>query len=122
YGLRLRHAQHGSGERIGDLVFDHLRRLTGKLRVDDHLHVGEVGNGVERHPQHGVDSGKREKQRRKTHQKTVAGRPADDAADHRGLSGEKVFSAASRLLSESIRKVAVVTTSSPSRTPSSTSQ
>ena len=46
--LRLRHRQHGRRERIGDLVLDDLRRLARIVGVDDHLHVGEVGDGVER--------------------------------------------------------------------------
>jgi hypothetical protein len=47
--LRFRHAQHGRGQRIGDLILDDLRRLSGIFRVDDDLNVGEIGNGIERH-------------------------------------------------------------------------
>src|SRR2546430_17591818 len=34
-------------ERIGDLVLDDLRSLPGIGGADDHLHVGEVGEGIE---------------------------------------------------------------------------
>ena len=46
--LRARHREHRSCERIGDLVLDHLRRLSRILGVDDGLHVREVGDGVKR--------------------------------------------------------------------------
>ena len=41
------HRQHLRGDRIGQLVLDHLRRLTGIFGVDDDLDVGQIGNGVE---------------------------------------------------------------------------
>ena len=116
---RLRHAQHRGGQGIGDLVLDHLRRLARKFRVDDDLDVGEVGDGVERHAGDGVDAGERHEQGRDGDQEHVACRPADERRDHLGVSGcVNACSAAFRLLSASIRKVAEVTTSSPLSTPS----
>jgi hypothetical protein len=47
-------------------------------RVDDHLHVGEVGNGVERHARDRVDAGQGDEYRRKADQEDVARRPADE--------------------------------------------
>ena len=44
----VRHSQHGRGQRIGDLILHHLRRLTGVFGEYNHLHIGEIGNGVER--------------------------------------------------------------------------
>ena len=79
---RFRHGQHRRGQRIGDLVLDHLRRLAGILGVDDDLHVGEVGDGIERHARDRVDAGERHEDRGKPDQKDVAGRPADDGGDH----------------------------------------
>src|SRR5262249_50809271 len=35
---RFRNAQHRGGERIRDLILDHLRGLAGIFRIDDHLH------------------------------------------------------------------------------------
>ena len=46
--LGLGHRQHGGGQGIGDLVFDDLRGLFGEFGADDHLDVGEVGDGVHR--------------------------------------------------------------------------
>ena len=109
-------------EPFGDLVLDHLRRLAGIFGVDDHLHVGEVGDGVERHPRDGVDAGEGDEDGSEPDQEDVAGGPADDACDHWGaLSWLKLRRAAFKLLSASIRKVAEVTTSSPSLSPSLTS-
>ena len=122
HDARLGDAQHRGRERIGDLVFDHLRRLAGIFRVDDHLDVGEVGNGIERHARDRVDAGERHEDGRKPDQEDIARRPANESCDHFGASGcVKACSAAFRLLSASIRKVAAVTTSSPALTPSSTS-
>src|SRR5262249_1766175 len=115
---RLRHAQHRGGQRIGDLVLHHLRRLSGKLGVDNHLHVGEVGDRIERHLGDGVKPGDAEEDRRETDQEDIARRPANDPCDHFGVSWLNARRAALRLLSASIRKVAETTTSSPLLTPS----
>ena len=64
--LRLRHRQHRRRQRIGDLVLDHLRRLAGIFGVDDDLGVGEVGDGVERQMQQGVESRRRRRSRCRT--------------------------------------------------------
>ena len=80
--LGFRHRQHGRGQRIGDLVFHHLRRLAGVLGVDDDLHVGQVGQGVERRVQHGIDAGDDDEQRGQQHQEEVARRPVDQSAQH----------------------------------------
>ena len=117
--FRLRHGQHRRGQRIGDLILDHLRRLARKLGIDDDLHVGEVGNRVERHFRDGVDAGERDKDGGKADQEDVAGRPADERGDHCGAScWPKDCKAALRLLSASMRKLAEVTTSSPGLMPS----
>ena len=118
------------GERIGDLVLDHLRRLPGIFRVDDHLRVGEIGDGVERQMDQRVDAGRGGEAGTEQHQEQVARRPGDDAGDHGRVSlpdgcldcvpsaSANPLSAAFRLLSASIRKLAEVTTASPSVTPS----
>ena len=67
-------------ERIGDLILDHLRRLAGIFRVDDDLHVGEIGNRVERHARHRVDAGEHEKDSSQPDQEGVARRPRITAA------------------------------------------
>ena len=120
--LRARHREQCRGQRIGDLVLDHLRRLAGIFGVDDDLRVGEIRNGIERRALHGIDAGEDDESCRQQHQKAVAGRPDDDGADHGDLpSGAvKACRAARRLLSASIRKLAPVTTFSPPRSPSST--
>ena len=121
HDLRLRHRQHRGRQRIGDLVLDHLRRLAGIFGVDDDLGVGEVRNGVERQMDQRVDAGRGGEAGAEQHQQQVAGRPGDEAGDHCWAPSEKPFSAAFRLLSASIRKLAETTTGSPSATPSRTS-
>ncbi len=43
-----RHRQHGGGERVGHLILHHLGRLARVGGLDDHLHVGEIRQGVHR--------------------------------------------------------------------------
>ena len=90
--LRTRHGQHRRRQRIGDLILDHLRRLAGIFRVDDHLRVREIGDRVERQMNEGVDAGGSRKARAEQHQQQVAGRPTNQPRDH-GLSpaSEKPF-------------------------------
>ena len=82
HDVRLRHGEHGGGERKGDLVLDHLRRLARKLGVDDDLHVGEIGDRVERHLLHGMDADQRDEDRGDADEDDVPCRPANDARDH----------------------------------------
>ena len=82
HDLRARHGKHRSGQRIGDLIFDHLRSLARKLGVDDDLRVREIGDGVERQvgdaptPRDDREGGGDE------HQHQVARRPANKTRDH----------------------------------------
>ena len=121
HDLRARHREHGRGQGIGDLVLDHLRRLPRILRVDDHLRIREIRNGVERQMRQRVEAGGGGKGRAEEHQQQVARRPRDEAGDHGWAPSAKPFSAAFRLLSASIRKLADVTTGSSSARPSRTS-
>ena len=113
--FRARHRQHRRGQGIGDLVLDHLRRLAGIFGVDDHLGVGEIGDGVERQMRQRIDAGGGGKAGAEQHQQQIARRPGDQAGDHGcAPASEKPLSAAFRLLSASIRKFAETTTGSPS--------
>jgi len=47
-----RNAQHGRGQRIGDLILHHLGSLAQVFGVDDHLYIREVRDGVERRFSH----------------------------------------------------------------------
>jgi hypothetical protein len=80
--FRLRHREHGGGQRIGDLVLDHLRRLARSLGVDDHLHIGEVGQRVERRLPHRMHPGQRDEQGQDHNEELVACRPVDEGVQH----------------------------------------
>src|SRR5215210_1471733 len=69
----------------------------------------------------GVDAGCRGKSAAEQYQQEISGRPCDQARDHCFAPSEKPFSAAFRLLSASIRKLAERTIASPSSTPCRTS-
>ncbi len=82
HDMRLRHGQHGGGQRIGDLILDHLRRLARILRVDDDLNVGEIRDGVERHVLDSIDADERDEDGGDADEDDVPRRPADDVCDH----------------------------------------
>src|SRR4051794_14975004 len=69
----------------------------------------------------GVDAGRHGKAGAEQYQQQIAGRPCDEAYDHCFAPSEKPFSAAFKLLSASIRKLAESTIASPSATPCRTS-
>ena len=46
--LTLRRRQQRGDDRVGDLVLDNVGRLAGPAGMNDHLHVRDVGQGVER--------------------------------------------------------------------------
>ena len=82
--LGLGHRQHRRGERIGDLVLDHLRRLAGVFGVDDDLHVGQIGQRVDGGAQHRKDAGGENEKRGEQNQEAVPARPVDDFGQHDG--------------------------------------
>jgi hypothetical protein len=75
---RAGHREHGSGDGIGDLLLDHLGRLTRERRADDHLHIREVRDGVQRGLLYGRKPPGRQQHRREQDQDTVPDRPEDD--------------------------------------------
>ncbi|MEA3221166.1 MAG: hypothetical protein OZX49_02285 [Immundisolibacter sp.] len=80
--LRPRHRQQGGGQRIGDLILHHPRRLAGIRGAHDDLHVGQVRQGVDGRAAQGPDAPGGDQQRRQQNQKAVGHGPADDAGDH----------------------------------------
>src|SRR5260221_13134031 len=110
---RPRNAEHRSGQGIGDLIFDDLRRLAGIFSVDDDLNVGEIRNCIERHMLKRVHAGQSDEDGCQSDEEDVSRGPANDGGDHFWDScSVNPFRAARRLLSASIKKVAEVTTSS----------
>ena len=76
------HRQHGGGDRVGDLLLDHARRLPGEAGTDDDLHVGQVGDGVHRGFDHHVGATECQDQAQQHDQKPVRHRPPDDRFNH----------------------------------------
>ncbi|MNI07075.1 hypothetical protein D3C73_600780 [compost metagenome] len=109
--LGFRHCQHGGRQRIGHLVLDDLRRLTGIIGVDDHLNIGEIGNGVERQRPQGVNAARDRQHGSNKDQDQIAGGPGYHTGDHCfAPSAVIALSAELRLLSASSRKFAATTT------------
>ena len=117
--LHLGCSEERRGDGIGDLVLDDVGAAI-PARVDDDLGVGEVGQGVERDVPHRVDAEGEQHQRPGDDQEPVLGGESDDPLDHPYFP--PMFAReARRRDSESTRKLARVTTSSPSARPEITS-
>ena len=116
-----RHPQQRRRQWIGDLVLDDLRRLAGKLGVDDDLRVREIRDRIEGRVEKRPDPRTDRKHREQDNDERVPDRTVDQACDHLApcwLPAAKPSRAERRLLSASIRKFAPTTTRSPSCTPS----
>ncbi len=77
--LHVRSREQSGHDRVGDLVFNHIRRLTGPLRVNDHLHVADVGQRVERHALQAPDARDDQQNGSRKDQERIARAPRDDA-------------------------------------------
>ena len=126
HGFDLRGGDEGRDDGVGDLVFDQIRAAALPRGVDDHLNIGDVRYGVQRDVLHGVDPGEHQQQDAGKHQEPVPGAGVNDFFDH----GDPLYcpcwwpappTASLSLDSESIRKLALVTTRSPTLRPSRTS-
>ena len=67
------------------MVLDDARRLARVFRIDDHLHVGEIGDGVERRVQQRIDPRRNQEQGGQDDQELVVDRPLDDLCEHKRL-------------------------------------
>jgi len=80
--LGMRHRQQRSGQRVGDLVLDHLGCLARILGVDDHLRVREVRERVQWRVSDSPHADTDHDEGGEQHQHLVAGGQLDKAADH----------------------------------------
>ena len=68
-------------DRVGNLILDDIGRFIPR-RMNDHLHVGDVGQGIERHPAHRPDAGQHQEKRSGEDEEAIAGAQIDPAGDH----------------------------------------
>ena len=80
--LHARRARQADRQRIGDLIFDILRRAAGPVGEHDDLLLADVGNGVDRDVRQRVIADAQDDQRRQHHEEPVVQAPADDEVDH----------------------------------------
>ena len=79
------HGQHLGGERVGDLVFHHLRRLSRIGGEDDDLDIGEVRDGVNGSAAQRITTRHDEKGGHDDDHELVADGPGDDTFEHCGV-------------------------------------
>ncbi len=87
HGLRanrfdMRGGQQAGNDRIGHLVFDDVGRLTRPTRMNDHLHVRDVWQGVQRYVLQRPDSGKGEQQHCCKDHETIACANVNNSGEH----------------------------------------
>src|SRR6185437_16026805 len=80
--LYARSGEQSRDDRVGHLVLDHVRRLARPGRVDDDLHVADIGQRIKRHPSHGPDTARDQQDCPCKHNELIAAAPLDDAGDH----------------------------------------
>ena len=84
----VRRGRQHADDGISDLILDQLRIATRPFGEHDHLHVGQIGNGIQAHALDGDDAGDDEKHDAHHHQKLIVRTPADDAFDNRFLANQ----------------------------------
>ena len=80
--LDARRREQLGDDRVGDLVLDDVGAAVFPRRVDDHLNVGQVGNGVERRVEDGPTPAGQDRGHEHDDQERIAGAELDDAGDH----------------------------------------
>ena len=81
--LDARCGDHRGDDRVGDLVFHCVGAPSRPIGEHDHLHVGEVGERVERARAQRPHAGGGRKGDQQEHEEAVAGAPGDQPGDHR---------------------------------------
>src|SRR5262249_18632793 len=79
--LDLRRPEQGGHDGVGDLVLDDVRAAV-PARIDDDLRVREVGDGIQGHVLHEVESKGDRHQGKDQDEVLVPGTEFDDAFDH----------------------------------------
>ena len=77
-----RHRKHGGGQRVSDLIFDNTGRLAGVRRADDDLHIGQIGQRIQRCLEHRVHPPGPQHQGCQKDQKAIDNGPANKLGDH----------------------------------------
>ena len=80
--LDARCGDHGADDGVGDLVLDQVGAPPGPVGEDDHLHVGEVGEGVERAGAERPHANGARERDQQDDQEAVPRAVLDDAVDH----------------------------------------
>ena len=81
--LGMRDREHLSSERIRDLIFNDLGRLSGIFGVDDYLDIGKIRDRVERRMQHRIEARGNQEDSAQEYQKLVLDRPLNNSRKHR---------------------------------------
>src|SRR5581483_2588468 len=85
YELYFGRGDEDRGNWISDLVFDQIGRTTLPIGVNNHLHVTEIGNSVERRVNQSINAGCDAKDGENEDQKFVPRAGFDQSLDHHCL-------------------------------------
>ena len=77
--LHARSRQQSGHDWVGNLVFNHIRWLALPLRMNNHLHVADVGQCVQRHSLHAPIARHDQQNGPRENQEGIARTPRDDA-------------------------------------------
>ena len=80
--LHVRSRKQSGHDRVGDLVLNHTRWFTGPRGVNNHLHVADVGQGIERNPLHAPYARHDQQNSPCKNQKRIARAPRDNTCNH----------------------------------------
>jgi len=80
--LHARESLQAGRERIRHLVFNLLRAATHPVRIDEHLILREVRNGVHGRLEHRAHAERDEQQRSAEHEEAILQTPFDDALNN----------------------------------------
>ncbi len=104
HDLRLRHREHFGGDRVSHLVLHDLWRLARPFGVNDHLRIGEIGNGVEGDVPQRIDAAEHEPDRRKQDDEFVLERKVDNGLEHWISAGVRSSAALSLVRLSQVRE------------------
>ena len=81
HGFYVRRGKQRRHDRVGNLILDDIGWFLPR-RMNDHLHVGDVRQGIQRNPAQRPDAGQHQEKRSGEDEEAIASAQIDPAGDH----------------------------------------